>query len=256
METTMRIALLSDIHGNSLALDAVLADIAGRGGVDEYWLLGDLCALGHDPVGVLERLDRLPAARIIRGNTDRYVTTGDRPPPSADQVRGDGRLLETYAEVAATFAWTQGAVTAAGWFDWLAHLPPEMELTLPDGTACLAVHASPGRDDSPGFSPEQSDEEMVELLDGCPAQLVLAGHTHRPVNRRVGRWHVVNPGSVSNPRPPDLRACYAILTADERGCAVEHHRVEYDRDEVIVILQRQRHPGAAFLIRHLRGLIP
>jgi predicted phosphodiesterase len=126
METTMRIALLSDIHGNSLALDAVLADIAGRGGVDEYWLLGDLCALGHDPVGVLERLDRLPAARIIRGNTDRYVTTGDRPPPSADQVRGDGRLLETYAEVAATFAWTQGAVTAAGWFDWLAHLPPEM----------------------------------------------------------------------------------------------------------------------------------
>ena len=61
-----RIALLADIHGNSLALDAVLAHIQAQGGVDDYWVLGDLCAIGYDPVGVLERLSALPNAIFIR----------------------------------------------------------------------------------------------------------------------------------------------------------------------------------------------
>ncbi len=56
----MKIAVLSDIHGNSVALDAVLRDISSQGGVDAYWVLGDLVALGPDPVGVLERLSKLP----------------------------------------------------------------------------------------------------------------------------------------------------------------------------------------------------
>jgi len=72
----MRIALLSDIHGNSLALDAVLADIATVG-VDGYWILGDIVALGPDPVGVLQRLSTLQNCYFIRGNTDRYLVTGD-----------------------------------------------------------------------------------------------------------------------------------------------------------------------------------
>ena len=78
----MRVALLSDIHGNSIALDAVLSDIEQAGGVDEYWALGDLVALGHDPIGVVERLASLPGLSLVRGNTDRYVVTGDRPPPT------------------------------------------------------------------------------------------------------------------------------------------------------------------------------
>ncbi len=67
----MKIALLSDIHGNSTALDAVLKDIADQGGVGGTWVLGDLVALGPDPVGVLSRLANLSGARFIRGNTDR-----------------------------------------------------------------------------------------------------------------------------------------------------------------------------------------
>ena len=58
----MRLALLSDLHGNPIALDAVLADIDAMGGVDGYLVLGDLVAIGHDPAGVLERLVRLPGA--------------------------------------------------------------------------------------------------------------------------------------------------------------------------------------------------
>src|SRR5438132_4854139 len=73
----MRLALLSDLHGNPIALDAVLADIQAHGGVDGYLVLGDLVAIGHDPVGVLERLVALPGARFVQGNTDRYVVLSD-----------------------------------------------------------------------------------------------------------------------------------------------------------------------------------
>src|SRR4051812_19555675 len=82
----MRIALMSDIHGNSIALDAVLADIAHAGGVDEHWVLGDIVALGPDPIGVLERIVALPELSVLRGNTDRYVVTGDRPSPSPGEA--------------------------------------------------------------------------------------------------------------------------------------------------------------------------
>ena len=78
----MKIALMSDIHGNLIALDAVLSDILSTGGVDEYWIVGDHVAIGPDPNGVLERLKALPCASFTGGNTDRYVVTGDRPDPS------------------------------------------------------------------------------------------------------------------------------------------------------------------------------
>ena len=66
----MRLAILSDVHGNSIALDAVLADVSAAGGVDEYWVLGDHAALGPDPTGTIERLMALPNARFVRGNID------------------------------------------------------------------------------------------------------------------------------------------------------------------------------------------
>src|SRR3954469_17804445 len=111
----MKIALISDIHGNSIALDAVLTDIERLGGVDTYWVLGDLVALGPNPIGVLERLSALPNVRCTRGNTDRYVITGERPPPSQADAQCHPELLPILAEVASTFAWTQGMITAAGW---------------------------------------------------------------------------------------------------------------------------------------------
>ena len=89
----MRIALLSDIHGNPIALDAVLVDVQAQGGVSGYWILGDLAAIGYDPVGVLERLKALPNACFVRGNTDRYVVTGERPNPTFSAVESDLSLL-------------------------------------------------------------------------------------------------------------------------------------------------------------------
>ncbi|MDA0351023.1 MAG: metallophosphoesterase family protein [Chloroflexi bacterium] len=249
----MRVALFSDIHGNSIALDAVLADIEEHGGVDATWVLGDLVAIGADPVGVLERLEALLSTTIIRGNTDRYVTTGDRPPPTEPDVRGDPSLFARYTEVQRSFAWTQGMVTAAGWLEWLSALPLDARLLLPDGTRLLGVHASPGTDDGPGFHPGQGDDERAAAVAGCEADLVVVGHRHYPARWSVGGIDVIALGSVSNPLAPDLRASYVVLEADERGYEVEHRRVAYDLDASIAATDDVRHPAAEFINRYFRG---
>lgn len=249
----MRIALLSDLHGNSIALDAVLADIDRRGGADRHWVLGDLVALGHDPIGVLERIAALPEVAVISGNTDRYVVTGERPPPSVDAAAQDPGLVPVVAEVSATFAWTAGNVHAAGWIPWLAALPSEVRMTLPDGTRLLGVHAAPGRDDGPGINPVDTDDELVARVAGAEADIVFAGHTHWPVDRTADSIRAVNLGSISNPLPPDLRASYVIVEANETGHTIEHARVEYDHDAVIAALDALNHPGRDWLIKHQRG---
>lgn len=249
----MRIAVMADIHGNPIALDAVLEDIAVQGGADAYWVLGDLVALGYDPVGVLERLARMPGAVCVRGNTDRYVVTGERPGPMPAEAETDASLVARVVEIAGNFAWTQGAVRAAGWADWLAALPVEQRLRLPDGTRVLLVHAAPGADDGWGFRPDLDEASAASLLADCAAGLVCVGHTHTPQDRRVGEVRVINPGGVSNPSPPDLRASYALLEADARGYVVTFRRVEFDRAAVLAEIDRVCHPAAGYLRQFMLG---
>jgi predicted phosphodiesterase len=244
---------MSDIHGNPIALDAVLADIEAVGGVDEHWVLGDIVALGHDPLGVLERVAALPALSALRGNTDRYVLTNERPPPSIADAAGRPELVRVVAEVAGSFGWTEGRLAGSRWVDWLDALPTQFRRHLPDGTRVLAVHASPVADDGPGIDPRASDDDQAALLAGCDADVVFGGHTHRPVDRRIGAVRAVNLGSVSNPIAPDLRASYVMLDAGLDGYRVEHRRVAYDCDAVIDALERLNHPGRSWLITHHRG---
>jgi putative phosphoesterase len=251
----MRVAILSDIHGNTIALSAVLADIERQGGVDGYWILGDFVALGHDPVGVLERISQLPGLVCTRGNTDRYLVTEERPFPAIHDAQSDPGLVARIVEMNASFAWTQGAVTAAGWLDWLAELPLEFHITLPDGTRFLGVHAAPGSDDDPGLYPTTAQVDIAEALAGTQANLVCVGHTHEVMDVVVNGRHLINLGSVSNPKAPDLRATYALLTADHQEYAIRHHYVEYDRQAVIAALDTVRHPGRAFLSKFMRGEI-
>ena len=247
----MRIALLSDIHGNDIALNAVLADVIAQGGVDAYWILGDLVALGPRPIQVLEILAPLPNARFIRGNTDRYVALGDRPPPSLDEVRNNPQLLNSLVEVANTFAWTQGMITAAGWMEWLRDLPLEMTRTLPDGTRFLGVHAAPGRDDGEGILPDMAPTKIAQLVAGCNADLVCVGHTHRPSEQRAGGVHIINLGAVSLSLAEDKCSSYVLLEARHDGYQVQHRSVLYDRSAVIDQLNKIGHPGRSYLIKHL-----
>jgi predicted phosphodiesterase len=251
----MRLALLSDIHGNPIALDAVLEDIESQGGVDAYWILGDVAAIGYDPVGVIERVAALADVRFVRGNTDRYTVTGERPLSIATQVQQDPQLLPVFVELVESFAWTKGAISATGWLDWLASFPLEQRLTLPDGTRLLGVHAAPGTDDGDGIHAGLSDDALCMLLHNCDADLVCVGHTHRFLDRIVDGIRVVNLGSVSNPVTPDLRASYARLTATTSGYQLQMRYVEYDWQAVLVAIQQSGHATKPYLThiwqRHL-----
>ncbi len=253
----MRFALLSDIHGNLIALEAVLEDIAAQGGVDAYWILGDFSSLGYDPVGVLERVTQLPNTSFSRGNHDRYTVTGERPGPTLEQAQDKPKLMPFVLAMATNLAWTQGYIRARGWWNWLENLPLELRLTLPDGTRMLGVHAAPGLDDGPGIIPLLSDEELRALLATAEADLVIVGHTHVALDRTIDQVRVVNLGSISNPMSSRLEASYALLEADSSGYSMQMRYVDYDRQAVINELQRIKHPTVEFLTKMLRGqLLP
>jgi predicted phosphodiesterase len=242
----MKLGVLSDVHGNRMALEAVVADGASQG-VDTWWALGDLFAVGPDPVPCLELLVNLPNVQITRGNSERYVFAGDRPPPFFDDVVADPDRLGHFIEVEASFSWTRGAVSSHGWLDWIGELPLETRLTLDDGTRVLGVHAVPGMDDGPGISPHRPEDDLRAALEGAGADLVVAGHTHQPTDRRVEGIHAVNGGCVSNPITDDLRAGYLIVHADRHGHMVEFRRVEYDRDAFLTRVKESGHPGADYI---------
>lgn len=158
----MRIAVFSDIHGNAIALDAVLVDAANRG-VDAYWIVGDIVANGPDPVAVVDRIRSLPNVTIVRGNTDRYVLTGDLSGivPPLTPARSEA-VVAALVAASSAHAWTRGRLTTSdGAYDWLASLPLEVRRVLPDGTRTLLVHAAPGRDDGPGVTAQMTNEDLT-----------------------------------------------------------------------------------------------
>ena len=161
----VKLGIVADIHGNDVALRAVLKD-AERWGVDRWWALGDLVLFGPRPVDVLELLLGLPGVGMLRGNTDRYVLTGEQPVPHATAADAAGSidLVGRYAAMAAGIAWTRGVLDQAGLLDVLTGLPAHLRMTLPQGTSVLGVHASPGADDGPGIDPGINDEQLRLLL--------------------------------------------------------------------------------------------
>jgi predicted phosphodiesterase len=132
-------------------------------------------------------------------------------------------------------------------------LPLDARFTLPDRSKVLAVHAAPGTDDGMGISFNISDDDLLKLVSDAEAELVLVGHTHLPLDRIVGNIRVVNPGSISNPFPPDLRASYAILEADKNGYEISHKLVDYDREAVIKAIQEVNHPALEYISRFMKG---
>ena len=248
-----RIAILADIHGNTIALDAALAQIEAAGGVDEYWLLGDYVAIGFDPVGALERIATLPNALFVRGNTDRLAAGLSEMDAWIDEVKEDPAILPVLVQLNRSFAWTAGALAATGWSEWLAGLPLEQRITLPDGRRVLLVHASPGTDDGEGIHPKRSDEALRELIAGAEADLIFIGHTHAPLDRTVDGVRVVNPGSVGNPVLPDAGACYALLETTSDGYHLTLEQAAYDKAAAIAATEAVNHPAAVYIKSFLLG---
>ncbi len=219
----MRIALLSDVHANLVALDAVLASL---GSVDAVWHLGDVVGYGPEPDAVVARL-RVIGAFGVRGNHDAAAV--------------GGREIEWFnPDARAAMEWTRATIAPAT-RDWLAALPERRT----DASFTL-VHGSP-RD--PLW-------EYVTSLPVARANLAelttpygLHGHTHLPIVYRAddGRVEAVapvdgssitlderavllNPGSVGQPRDGNADASYAVLDTDRATCT--WHRVAYDIESV------------------------
>jgi hypothetical protein len=104
-----------------------------------------------------------------------------------------------------------------------------------------------------GIQPKHSDDKLEQRLAGCEADLIIVGHTHIPLDRRVGEIHVINLGSVSNPVTSGLQATYVLLDADVNGYSIQLRRVDYDREAVIKAIEQSHHPTPSFLIGFMRG---
>lgn len=245
--------ILADIHGNDVALQAVLKD-AARHVVDRWWALGDLVLFGPRPAEVLELLHDLPAISMLRGNTDRYVLTGEQPAPhaTAADAAANVSLVERYGAMAAGIGWTRGVLEQAGLFDSLAALPMRLRLQLPSGAAVLGVHASPHADDGIGIEPDVTDEQLRPLLAGCEVNVVIGGHTHAADDRLVGGIRVLNPGSAGLPRTCGI-ASWLVLEDDGEALTVTHHSTPFDVDAVVADLHRRHHPNAEFVTSVLTG---
>lgn len=220
----MRVAVLSDIHANLPALDAVLA---AAGQVDAVWHLGDVVGYGPDPDGVVERL-REVGALGVRGNHDAAACGGDEIEWFNPEAR---RAME----------WTRRAIAPAT-VAWLSALPDRRTL---DG--CELVHGSPRE---PLWEYITSVPVARANLAALASPIGLHGHTHVPIawidddegldvvgpGRRSssvelrGRRALVNPGSVGQPRDGDPDASFLVL--DPAAGTVSWHRVSYDVESV------------------------
>jgi len=217
----MRVALLSDIHGNLVALDAVLADIARQGFFDEVVVAGDLVWAGPWPAEVVDRVRGLHAT-VIQGNTDAFFgrLPADAPP---------GKHEERFA---AQLEWMQARLgperTA-----YLAGLPfahrivPSPARNGATSQTLLVVHANPIDLERP-ITPRLGEADLDTMLGGTGDWAVLAfGHIHIPFVRQWRDRLLVNVASVGLPMDGDRRAAYAILSWDGASWQVEHHRVPY-----------------------------
>lgn len=234
----MRLALLADIHGNNIALEAVLADLEQLGSPDVTWVLGDLALFGSQPHESIQAIQNLPNVHIIQGNTDRYIaasllagTPPDEQDPSvawaAERLRDEDLLF-------------------------LANLPTILTEDVEGYGVLAGFHAAPG-DDEFGLFPDTPDDVVSEKLGGSAARLVAVGHTHLVMDRQVGDWRVLNPGSVGLPFDEDPRAAYAVLDFDDLGgLTLNQRRVAYDIDREVEQLHALGQPVASAQEARLR----
>jgi putative phosphoesterase len=225
----MRLAVVSDIHGNLTALEAVIADIERRA-VDRVVHGGDLVLIGCQPAEVVDRIRELGWPGIV-GNTDELLW---RPEERAMQERSAPKLHELLRLLFDEYAPATQELLGDERVSWLRQLPGEHR----EQDAVL-VHASPG-DLWRAPLPDADDVELTATYGPCDAETVVYGHIHRPYVRRLDRFTIANSGSVGSPFDGDPRASYLLLDSGEAQVV----RVEYDIEREFDLMQRSGYPDA------------
>lgn len=231
----MRIGLISDIHGNRIALDAVLSELEQEG-VDEIVCLGDV-VVGPQPAETLARI-REVGCPIVMGNWD-AAFLGDMPQPK-DEV---GKKLVEIGE------WWAKFLSPAD-REFMQSFVPTFELDLDDRKAVF-FHGSPHSYDDWIFS-TTPDEELRAMFDGFDLPVLVGGHTHLQMIRRFDESVIVNPGSVGLPfrewwpRPVRVSpwAEYGILSGKDDRLSLDLRRTDFDVDAFLALSLESGMPHA------------
>lgn len=224
----MRIAVVSDIHGNLLALDAVMTDLESQE-PDQVWCGGDIAWGGPWASECIARV-REAGWACVKGNTDIWIS-GD--PQTIESV--EARAL--FNELAAIHNVSPEDAR------WLAQLP----IGYTPAGSILLVHGTP---DSPFIAPlpDAPDSEFAVYAD--QAQVVVYGHVHHAFVRRLtGGTIVANPGSVGMPMDSQT-ASYLLIDRDGTDLTMRHRRVEWDRRAVIAQARRTPEPLGSRILEY------
>ncbi|MBM4056005.1 MAG: metallophosphoesterase family protein [Planctomycetes bacterium] len=216
----MKILIISDIHGNRAALNAVLEEKA-----DAIFCLGDMVNYGPYPKECIKIIREL-TDKIVRGNHDNAI--------GKNAECGCSEKYKTLSDQGKIFTKT---ILDSHEKKFLANLPITMNIEM-EGIKFLLSHGSPSGDIYKYLRPDVSDKELENELGDICADIVLIGHTHLPMKRKIKDVTIVNPGSVGQPRDGIPKASYAIW---EDG-AVEIKKVQYDIDDTVKGLQQSTIP--------------
>jgi putative phosphoesterase len=224
----MRIGLISDIHGNFFALEAVLTELA-KEELDELICLGDVAALGPEPGAVLARLRDLQCP-VAMGNTDAWLLG----PTDAGDDEIDRALIN----------WCVAQLTEAD-IAYIRSFPPTIERTLDAEQSLLCFHGSPRSYDDVILA-TTTDDVVDAALGESRASMLAGGHTHLQMVRRHGDAHLINPGSVGlpgvgpagAPRNRLVRwAEYAIVEAAGNRLDIVLRRTPLDAEQMVARAQ-------------------
>ncbi len=239
----MKIAVMSDIHGNMQALSAVMENIEEQE-CDKIFVLGDYAMAGPQPRDAIQFfMDKLnnKKYKMIQGNTDLmlakysedlYDMLQDSAPIMADALKFDAKELDNMERA------------------FLLTLPEKLEVTE-GGVKFLLVHGSP-RKNNEDILPDIRLDKVEEMLTGVKADVILCGHTHIPCGFQTRtKKTVINVGSVGRPFTPEPKACYLTIVVENGKCEYEHHFVEYDKNAAYEILRKRNFWGADVLANTL-----
>ena len=234
-----RVIVMSDIHGNALALDAVRAALRSEK-PDLVAVAGDHVLQGPDPAGTVDRLREMEAegAAIISGNTD--IAVADFDYAAAFPWMSDG-VPETFQ---AATEWAHDALGDER-VAWLRRLPAERRLRGDDGTMILVCHASPGSQ-TEGFDQALDPNVIIERVSRTDARVIACGHTHVPHVRDLGWKVIVDDGSVGYVLDGEATASYARIDLVDGNVTAEIRRAEYDVLGVANAISARGLPGDVY----------
>jgi predicted phosphodiesterase len=249
----MRVAVLSDIHGNCLALDKTLEDLKGHS-ADQIVCLGDAIQGGPQPSEVVGRLREL-GCPIVMGNADAWLLSGVE---TGNEVMTEERRRT----LDAVRDWSLAQLSAED-RSFIQGFQPTIEVGLEAGRKLLCFHGSPASFDDI-MLPDTPQEQIFKLLGTYRADALAGGHTHVQYVRRLGSdgRFFFNPGSIglaySHHQPDDgfqadPWAEYAVLTSEGTRLALEFRRVPYDAGPLIEIYRTSGRPYAQQAAAQYRG---